>query len=688
MKKFLLLLLFPAVILAREWTTLVYMAADNGLAEWADSDLVEMEAIGSSDDIAIVAQVDKPNSGARRLFIRKGSSDELQDLGIIDMCDWQTLYAFLEWGIRNYPAEKYCVILWDHGTGWAMVPKRSFGSDWSSGNQLGIWNGDFQKAIRSAHDYTGERINLFAFDACLMQQIEIAFEIKDYAKIFLAPQNICPLQGFRYDSIFEELLENPAMNEIELAKRIVAITVENYVDVQPVVYSALNLENFNKLKENIDKVISSLMHGAPSQLIINMRQRVQTIPVVGQIPEPNDEHIDLGDFIRSLHEVIPESETAELLNAYSSSIVAFDYWGEDYSKTTGLTIWFPLHYLQFKQLLNYYLQLTWAQSQWLQFLNWFYDEDDIRPTPAVVTSGEVGGNNDFHLLWNASFDLAPVVYHVVEAERSALTFDDPCEDSTKWYFNGFSLSSNNMYSGSYSFFSGNASNLNNYIETKEALFVEELGLLSIYLYHNTEERADSLVIEYGPFTDVHYGRSYGWQERRIIVPAGNHRLKISYLTNSNDNKGGCYIDDIRVYSLIQGRYARPDYSDTTLYIYNKLRGNYEYVVYPEDNYRNRGNASNVIRVVIDNYAVPYSLPNPFQASCKIILDYPDSLNPTVEIFSLSGRRVKKFSADMIADKTINWDGSDDKSRDVGSGLYFILVKDGSFKRIGKIARQR
>ncbi|MCK5258246.1 MAG: T9SS type A sorting domain-containing protein, partial [Thermoplasmatales archaeon] len=128
--------------------------------------------------------------------------------------------------------------------------------------------------------------------------------------------------------------------------------------------------------------------------------------------------------------------------------------------------------------------------------------------------------------------------------------------------------------------------------------------------------------------------------------------------------------------------------DTTIYIFNKLRGEYYYAVYPEDKYENTGNLSNITKVAIENFALPYSNPNPFQTSCDIVLDYPDTLQPIVEIFSISGRRVKKFEAGEIENKTVFWDGKDENNRDVGSGLYYILLKDGSFKKIGKIARQR
>ena len=688
MKRFFLLSIFPLILLARDWTALVYMAADNDLAQWADSDLVEMESIGSNDDVTILVQVDKPYIGARRLLIGNGTSYELQDLGITDMCDWQTLSDFLEWGILTYPADKYFVILWDHGTGWTLMPRRSFGSDWSSGNQLSISNGDFKKAISTAYNYTGEKINLLAFDACLMQQIEVAFEIRDYAKIFLATQTICPIQGFRYDIIFEELCTSPGINEIELAKSIVDINVENYTDIQPVVYSAINLEKLNKLKECSSILISSLVKNSPNQSIIDLRENVQTIPAMGLIPHPNNEYVDMGDFITGLYGIISGTEIEQLVNAYNNTIVKSDYWGNNFSKTTGLTIYFPPDYRLFKQLLNYYINLTWTQSLWLQFLNWFYGEDDIRPTNIAITPGDIGANNDFRMSWNKSYDLAPVTYSVIEAEDTTLIFEDPCENTDKWNLNGFTLSGSNVYSGSYSLFSGNASNLQNWLETQDPLFIENFGLLHLYLYYNTEDMVDSLIVEYGTFKDVHYGRSNGWHERRVILPPGNYRLKISYHTNASTNRGGCYIDDIAIYNLRNSRYLRQYCEDTTIYIFNKLRGEYYYAVYPEDKYENTGNLSNITKVAIENFALPYSNPNPFQTSCDIVLDYPDTLQPIVEIFSISGRRVKKFEAGEIENNTVFWDGKDENNRDVGSGLYYILLKDGSFKKIGKIARQR
>jgi flagellar hook assembly protein FlgD len=71
-----------------------------------------------------------------------------------------------------------------------------------------------------------------------------------------------------------------------------------------------------------------------------------------------------------------------------------------------------------------------------------------------------------------------------------------------------------------------------------------------------------------------------------------------------------------------------------------------------------------------------------------MLDYPDTLDPVVEIYSLGGALVKQFSANQINNKRIFWDGRNEDERDVASGLYFVIVKENGFKKIGKIARQR
>ncbi|HEX7320891.1 MAG TPA: clostripain-related cysteine peptidase, partial [bacterium] len=125
-RRFAFALLLPCLFFARGWTVMVYMAADNDLSAWADSDIVEMRTANFDDDaVAVIAQLDKPGTGANYLQITGGSVYNLGALGIIDMCDPKTLSDFIEGTIREFPADRYMLILWDHGTGWTAAPRRS-----------------------------------------------------------------------------------------------------------------------------------------------------------------------------------------------------------------------------------------------------------------------------------------------------------------------------------------------------------------------------------------------------------------------------------------------------------------------------------------------------------------------------------------------------------------------------------
>ena len=690
MKKLFLFLLFPFLLQATKWTVLVYMAADNDLSSFADSDLVEMEAVGSNADLSIILQLDKPGIGCRRLAVLKDTVGVIGNLGVIDMCDWQTLYEFLDWGIREFPADRYFVILWDHGTGWTAQPRRSFGSDQSSGNQMSIAGGDFQKAIRYLYNSVGRKINLFAFDACAMQEVEIGYEIKDYAQILLAVQGVWPLAGFPYDRILQVIKDKPGTNETELAIQATRLCRDEYVDLEPNAVSAVRLDRFAGIKQAWSDLGAEMTLGLPGLALQGVREMVQTLPEASSYPRPTDDYVDLGSLINGLSALYPGKKIETLKNSYQSAIVESAWWGDGFAGVTGLTAWFPYEYSHFKQMVGSYLGLDWTGSSWPRFLNWYYNCDDIRPTAPVISASEAGRDNDFRLSWTKSFDLAPVTYKVLEAEDTARVFFDACEDSSLWDFSGFALSNTQYHSGSFSFFSGNASNLANTMETKGPVTIENLGLLDLYLNYNTQDRTDSLIIECGPFRDVHYGLSAGWINRRVVLPTGTYPLKITYRTDASTNLGGCFVDDIRVSNLTAGRYIRSDFSDTTLRVFNKIRGDYYYAVQPVDRYANFGDVSDFVPVALNNFAQPYSLPNPFQDGCYLVLDYPDGLQPQVHVISLSGREVRTFGSGSIVyeNKRVYWDGRDNEGRTVGAGIYFLLVEDGSFKKLGKIARQR
>lgn len=129
----------PSPEVIAEWTILSYLSADNDLEKNALFDINEMEAAGPSPNINYIVQLDRPQFGyndgvnswgeAVRIKIHqdgdrvKITSPVVMKLGPnVNSGDPKTLSDFIEWGVKAYPAKRYMLVLWSHGSGWKTIP--------------------------------------------------------------------------------------------------------------------------------------------------------------------------------------------------------------------------------------------------------------------------------------------------------------------------------------------------------------------------------------------------------------------------------------------------------------------------------------------------------------------------------------------------------------------------------------
>ena len=106
--------------MSAKWTFMVYVAGYNNLSTFAGLDLAEMRNVGSSDDLKIAVFVKRlEQQAAHRIIVGKGGADEeRQNLGgKIDSGSPQTMFDFIKWAVAKAPAERYALIIWNHGSG-------------------------------------------------------------------------------------------------------------------------------------------------------------------------------------------------------------------------------------------------------------------------------------------------------------------------------------------------------------------------------------------------------------------------------------------------------------------------------------------------------------------------------------------------------------------------------------------
>jgi hypothetical protein len=256
----------------RQWTVLVYMAADNNLAVAGIFDIDEMESAARNPNVQVVVQAEfspealaqqncdfqcfnRPNWNTFRYAITGGGQEttgpngDAIDIGNRNMVDPAELREFIEWGKQNYPAQHYAVVLWNHGGGYSglLQDLTSGGSDLMSLAEL-----------RTALTATGP-VDLLAFDMCLMAGYETLADLDGLAKYVVFSEEVVPGEGFPYKEVVEAINANATSSGREIAGSIADAFHAGYANSQPsTTISAYDMAGFQAFENALQGVADGL----------------------------------------------------------------------------------------------------------------------------------------------------------------------------------------------------------------------------------------------------------------------------------------------------------------------------------------------------------------------------------------------------------------------------------------------
>ncbi len=228
----------PAAGQKASWTIFVYGLGDNNLTNSFLDDLDKMTRATLSPDIKIVVMADwdaayeigktgqKFSRGAEWYLVEGNGSKELISKDKEQNLDEPgTLAGSIARAYQMYPAERYGLILWDHGGSW----DGGYGGDEQDGDlesSRGMSVPEISGAISSGlkqAGITGDRpLEFIAFDTCLMGSAEVAYALRDLCKVYIANAEIDYGSGWNYTDVFTALSRNPGMTAVEFAQMEVA----------------------------------------------------------------------------------------------------------------------------------------------------------------------------------------------------------------------------------------------------------------------------------------------------------------------------------------------------------------------------------------------------------------------------------------------------------------------------------
>lgn len=227
-----------ANITQSKWTIMVYMNAANDLSYYSPLNFEQMQQVATNPDVRIVVQWKQVPSlgyptqfnGTRRYLVNYSTASTIastmvQDLGTaVDMGSPATLSTFIDWAKTYYPAQHYCLVVWDHGNGWNRSPAtagtRAVSYDSEFGTAIQTWQ--LSQALGSTH------FDILAWDASLMQMAEVTDEIASHATYIVGGEASPPGAGYPYNLVFGTFEQNPDAPVLDLAKGFVDGMIQGY----------------------------------------------------------------------------------------------------------------------------------------------------------------------------------------------------------------------------------------------------------------------------------------------------------------------------------------------------------------------------------------------------------------------------------------------------------------------------
>ncbi len=283
-----------------KWTVMLFMAADtttddnkpdDKFNEEALKDLMEIKAVGSTEEVNFLAQWDGIGKTTPVYHLRKGTKleeDMIHKVREVNMGDIKTLLGFFDTCTEAYPAEHYMFIIWGHGNGWTtdnfwdkkhiIPPSSVFHHTIAAWRVRGFSPGGvlpdktvkgrkvdyldsfellegFKKLKRKLH----KNLDILGFDACLMGMIEGAYQFRETVDHVIFSEDLqYSTDGWPYGDIATLLTTNPDTKAEDLAVFVVKQFVRKYEFEYPVTLSACDMKDMNVVAETIKKLTKLL----------------------------------------------------------------------------------------------------------------------------------------------------------------------------------------------------------------------------------------------------------------------------------------------------------------------------------------------------------------------------------------------------------------------------------------------
>jgi len=325
---------------------------DGTIAGAGSNDLDEMMAVGSQPGVLnVVVQTGgtkkwrnpKINPETNQRWLIKNNDMELvQDVGQVNMMQPDTLKDFIVWAATSYPAEKYVLVLWNHGAG----AHGGYGVD-ELFESKSLSLAEIRAALDEASRQTGKTFELIGFDACLMATIETAHTVSPYTNYFVGSEETEPGHGWNYTSILQSIVDDPSLSGDKLGEAIARGYREQAVewgDEDETTLSVVDVSKIGPVIEALEALVKKAGTDieAPETYVAfaKGRNKAEDYGNSGGAHGDSTDMVDIGDLAEQLKNQYPD-EAANITDTLKNAVVFNLDPPAKKPNASGLTVYLP-----------------------------------------------------------------------------------------------------------------------------------------------------------------------------------------------------------------------------------------------------------------------------------------------------------------------------------------------------------
>ena len=323
-------------------TIMVYMCGTDLESKYgmASSDLGEMAAAQFGDNINLLVytggcktwKTQGISTSTNQIYqvVSGGLKPLVKSDGQKAMTDPATLSSSIKWCKKNYPADRYELIFWDHGGG--SVSGYGYDEKYPRSGSMSL--SGINKALKDG----GVKFDFIGFDACLMATAETALMLNSYGDYMISSEETEPGIGWFYTNWLTQLGSNTSTPTLEIGKTIVDDFVAKCAQKcagQKTTLSVIDLAEFSNTVPSkltsFSKSLTNLIAKDSYKTVSDARYNTREFAATSRIDQ-----IDLVDLCNNVG-----SSEGKALAQVLKGAVKYNKTSSNMTDAYGVSIYFP-----------------------------------------------------------------------------------------------------------------------------------------------------------------------------------------------------------------------------------------------------------------------------------------------------------------------------------------------------------